>query len=365
MSKTDASGTTTYSWDYENRLTSVTLPNQSVVTFKYDPIGRRIQKSSTTGTINYVYDGADGVEEVDSTGAVLARYAMGPGIDQPLSILRSGTTSYYETDGLGSVTSLTDGAGSAVGSYVFDSFGKLTSPEGGVTNAFRYTAREFDSEIGLYYYRARYYDPTSARFLSEDPMRFAAGANFYGYVNGNPVNLIDPMGLCGESDTQDACHAQLSVRYGDGGKIFGQQHLWWWISIGTQDWIISGTGVPSVPPLYLNTYVTPGTQSSSNPDDKVGNGRVVFDTRDAHGGFASPEDCAKVRLMLSRAQYLESLNYTFTYSGLGEQTSNTPAYYVGWPYVGQVHPPSNVWGWGARLPETMNGVYTGISYPKP
>jgi RHS repeat-associated protein len=194
LTKTDASGTTQYAWDYENRLSSVTLPDQSVVTFKYDPMGRRIQKASASGTTNYLYEGADIAEEVDATGTVLARYAMGPGIDQPLSMLRSGATSYYEADGLGSVTSLTDGTSSAVASYTYDSFGKLTSPEEGVTNASRYTGRNFDGETGLYYYRARYYD-TTGRFLSEDPAGLVGGLNVYGYTEGNPVNFVDPSGL--------------------------------------------------------------------------------------------------------------------------------------------------------------------------
>ncbi|MGH9509298.1 MAG: RHS repeat-associated core domain-containing protein [Terriglobales bacterium] len=103
-------------------------------------------------------------------------------MDQPLSMLRSGATSYYEADGLGSVTSMTDGAGSAAASYVFDSFGKQTSPEGGVTNGFRYTARGLDSETGLYYYRARYYNPAAARFVNEDPLQYGGGTNFYSYV---------------------------------------------------------------------------------------------------------------------------------------------------------------------------------------
>jgi len=194
LTKTDPSGTTQYAWDYENRLSSVTLPNQSVVSFKYDPFGRRTQKSSSSGTTNYAYDGADIVEEVNATGSVLARYAMGPGIDQPMSMLRSSATSFYEEDGLGSVTSLTDSAGSAVGSYVYESFGKLTSPEGGVTNAFRYTAREFDGETAMQYSRARYYDPASARFLGEDPTRFVSGPNFYTYAANAPTQFNDPTG---------------------------------------------------------------------------------------------------------------------------------------------------------------------------
>jgi RHS repeat-associated protein len=109
---------------------------------------------------------------------------------------RGGTTTYYEQDGVGSVTSLTNSAGALAQTYTYDSFGNTTNSSGSLQNFFRYTGREFDPETSLYYYRARYYDPTTGRFLSEDPIHFHAGTNFYRYVNNNPVLLLDPMGTC-------------------------------------------------------------------------------------------------------------------------------------------------------------------------
>lgn len=189
---------TQYTWDYENRLTQVVLPGSGgTVNFKYDPFGRRVQKSftqgSTTTTTNYLYDGPNLLEEVDNSGNVLAKYTQG-GIDEPLSELRSGTTSYYQQDGLDSTTSLSSSAGVLANTYSYDSFGKLTASTGTLTNPFQYTGREFDSETGLYYNRARYYDQNAGRFLSEDPTRFDGGINFYPYALNNPVNLRDPSG---------------------------------------------------------------------------------------------------------------------------------------------------------------------------
>ena len=133
--------------------------------------------------------------DIDQNGSVLARYAETQNIDEPLAELRSGTTSYYEADGLGSVTSLSSGAGAIANTYTYDSFGKLTASTGSITNRFQYTAREFDSESGLYYYRARYYDPTTGRFISEDPHReILHGMDFYPYVRNSAPNLIDPDG---------------------------------------------------------------------------------------------------------------------------------------------------------------------------
>ena len=196
-SKTDSTGTTSYSWDYENRLSSVTLPNSGgTVTFKYDPLGRRIYKSSTSGSSVYAYDGDNLVEETNSSGGVVARYTQTQNIDEPLAMLRSSATSYYQQDGLSSVTSLSNAAGSLAQTYTFDSFGKTTNSTGSLTNPFQYTAREFDTETSLYFYRARYYDPNLGRFLSEDPIGFAAEQNFYSYANNRVADLDDPFGLC-------------------------------------------------------------------------------------------------------------------------------------------------------------------------
>ena len=179
----DASGKQ-YSWDFDNQLTSVTVPGSGTTTFRYDPWGRRIQKSGPLGTTNFLYDGpefmASLIEEVDNSGNVLARYTQDLGVDSPLSMLRSGATDYFERDGLGSVTSLSNSAGALANTYTFDSFGKLTASTGTLTNRFQYAGREFDSETGLYYNRARYYDRNVGRFISEDPTEFRGGIDFYG-----------------------------------------------------------------------------------------------------------------------------------------------------------------------------------------
>jgi len=196
-SKTDSTGTTSYSWDYENRLTSVTLPNSGgTVTFKYDPFGRRIEKISPTTTSIFVYEGDNLVQTVNSTGGLVGRYTETTNIDEPLAMQRGGTTDYYEQDGLGSVTSLTATNGSIVQNYTYDSFGNTTASTGSLRNYFQYTGREFDTETNLYYYRARYYDPTTGRFFREDPLKGVSdGVDFYSYVHNSPISLIDPLGL--------------------------------------------------------------------------------------------------------------------------------------------------------------------------
>jgi len=105
-------------------------------------------------------------------------------------MLRGTTKSFYEADGLGSITSLSNSAGVLAQTYTYDSFGNETASSGSLTNFFRYTGREFDTETNLYYDRARYLDPSTGRFLSEDPLRFAAGPNFYPYVRNEPTVVL-------------------------------------------------------------------------------------------------------------------------------------------------------------------------------
>lgn len=80
--------------------------------------------------------------------------------------------------------------------YGYESFGMVTASDPAFENAYTYTGREWDKEIGLYYYRARYYDPMEGRFISKDPIGFSAGStNLYSYTFDNPTNFADPSGL--------------------------------------------------------------------------------------------------------------------------------------------------------------------------
>jgi len=190
-----------YTWDFENRLTQAVVPgtNGGMTTFAYDPFGRRIQKSGPLGTTNYLYDGMDSsanvIDEVNNAGNVLGAFALGPGIDRPLAESIAGAASYYEQDGLGSVTSLSSAAGALANTYAYDSYGRLTASTGTLTNPFQFTGRDFDAETQLNFYRARYYDDSVGRFVNEDPSEFEGDNDFYAYVRNNPVVWIDPLGL--------------------------------------------------------------------------------------------------------------------------------------------------------------------------
>ncbi len=201
-SKTDVAGTTTYQYDSENRLIQVVTP-ASLINYQYDGLGRRIIKTANGIMTKYVYDDKDVLLELDGNEQIKTRYTRTLAIDELISVDRDTTgdgvldsTNYYHKDALGSVIAMTDSLGNVVQTYVYDAFGNIKSSSGSVENRYTYTRREWDSEAGLYYYRARYYSAEIGRFLSEDPKGFDAGINFYVYVENNPINFTDSSGLC-------------------------------------------------------------------------------------------------------------------------------------------------------------------------
>jgi hypothetical protein len=95
------------------------------------------------------------LEEIDASGNILSRYTTTRALDEKFAELRS-SNSYYEQDGVGSVTSLSSPARALANSYTFDSFGRLTASTGSFVNPFGFTGRDLDRETGLNYYRTRY-----------------------------------------------------------------------------------------------------------------------------------------------------------------------------------------------------------------
>jgi RHS repeat-associated protein len=200
ISKTDSTSTTQYAWDFENRLKQVTLPNGATVSYKYDALGRRIQRSPSLGVAtNFIYDGQDVVKDINSDGSTV-EYLNGPGIDNKLRLTDSRLVAlgplYFQQDHLGSTSALTNSLGVAVAQISYDSFGNASA--GASLTRYTYTGREFDSDTGLYYYRARWYNPRVGRFISEDPIGLNGGVNQFSYVGNNPQNAVDPSGLFNE-----------------------------------------------------------------------------------------------------------------------------------------------------------------------
>jgi len=198
----------TFTWDYQNRLVSVTdqfgTMATSTVSYTYDVLNRRIAKSVNGSSTQFVYDGDNVILEFNGSAIPSVRYLQGPGVDQTLAQEGNGQTSWMLTDHLGTVRDLVNNSGSVVNHFTYDSLGQvLNSTPGGVDTRYKYTGREFDAETGLYYYRARYFDASVGRFIGQDPIGFSAGdSNLYRYVANSPIKYVDPLGLYGEVKSQ-------------------------------------------------------------------------------------------------------------------------------------------------------------------
>jgi len=189
-----STGTNTYGYDYENRLIHAVIASpQGEAVYSYDAFGRRISKTVNGVTTTFLYDGDDIIAEYDASGNLVTKYVYGDSIDEPIRMDKGGQSYYYHSDGLGSVTNLTDATGASVESYSYDVFGK-PSATSAVGNRYMFTGREYDSETGLYHYRERSYSPQIGRFLQRDPLQID-DENTYSYCYNDPVNWIDPYGL--------------------------------------------------------------------------------------------------------------------------------------------------------------------------
>ena len=182
-------GTHTYSWDARDRLITIDGGSGDA----YDAVGRRVTASIGGQVITSLYDGNNPVQE-QSGGAVLANLLTGLRIDERFMRTEGGVSSTYITDALGSVVAVTDGTGAIKTSYGYDPYGSSSVTGTANGNSYQYAGRQNDG-TGLYYNRARYYNPAWGRFISEDPLGLAGGINRFAYAGGNPISFRDPTGL--------------------------------------------------------------------------------------------------------------------------------------------------------------------------
>jgi len=176
-------------WDAENRLAEVRQGPTTLASFGYDGLRRRAQKNAGGVTHTYVWDASRLLEERAGTGEVL-RYVEGVGIDQHLAMQDGAAPTYYVADHLGSVVQATNASGVVTLARKYDPWGNMLSGAGSA--GWAYTGREWDPGIGLYYYKARYYDPRVGRFLSQDPIGRKGGLNPYRYVRNAPQGIGIP-----------------------------------------------------------------------------------------------------------------------------------------------------------------------------
>jgi RHS repeat-associated protein len=197
---TIAAGGKSFTYDSQNELVSM----GSTVTLLYDADGNRVSKSVSGVVTKYLVDdlnptGYPQVLDELTNGAVTRTYTYGlQRIDEEQIISNQWTPSFYGYDGGGNVRQLTNAAGAVTDSYEYDAFGNSFTVSGTTPNEFLYRGEQYDSDLGLYYLRARYYNPLTGRFMSRDPedrkVADPKTLHKYLYAGGDPVNRVDPRG---------------------------------------------------------------------------------------------------------------------------------------------------------------------------
>jgi len=202
-------GTTTFTYDSEGNRASAAAPSQTAI-YTYDQGGRLTAYSTPVTTATYTYNG-DGLRASKTVNGVVTSfvwdtapslpqllaaqstsYIYGPGGLPIESIDSSGAQSFYDHDALGSTIMLTDIHGAKRATFTYTSYGQLASGPTG-KDALLYAGQYFDAESGLYYLRARYYEPTTGQFISVDPLVTSTHAP-YSYASNDPLNNVDPRG---------------------------------------------------------------------------------------------------------------------------------------------------------------------------
>ncbi len=198
ISATDATGTTTYSYNVQNQLIGVTGPSGTAA-YQYDPFGNLVATTQNGQTTQYLVDPVglgNVVAAYTGAGSLIANYTYGLGLTG--QVTASGAVSFYDFDGIGSTVGITNTAGQYVNQYSYLPFGQTTTVAASLTNPFTFVGQAgvMAEASGQYVMRARVYDSSSGRFLSEDPLGVnGRSTNLYAYARNQPTGVSDPSGL--------------------------------------------------------------------------------------------------------------------------------------------------------------------------
>jgi RHS repeat-associated protein len=207
-----------YGYDQANRL--ISAPG---ATYAYNGDGLRTSKTVAGTTARFTWDTSGGMPMLLDDGTY--SYIYGPDGLPLEQIDRAGVVTWYHHDQLGSTRTLTSSTGAVVGTATYDSYGRLAA-HSGTLGRFGFAGEYTDAETGFVYLRARYYDPATGQFISRDPIE-SLTREPYGYVAGNPLNDVDPSGLCGFLGngpcTPGGVASDLRDRAGDAGQFVQRQ----------------------------------------------------------------------------------------------------------------------------------------------
>ncbi|WP_051925638.1 RHS repeat domain-containing protein [Brevibacillus borstelensis] len=190
--------TATYTFDERNRLRGVTNEKTGAkAEYTYYPDGLRATKTADGSETRYVYLNGRVIEELDKNGQLKAQNIWGNELLSRKDVAAN-KRGYYLYNSHGDVVKVVGENGEELNRYEYDTWGNLTAKTEGMSNPFTYSGEILDGETGFYYLRARYYDPTVGRFISEDTYKGQVdnplSLNRYTYTHNNPLRFVDPSG---------------------------------------------------------------------------------------------------------------------------------------------------------------------------
>jgi RHS repeat-associated protein len=190
-------GRSNYHYNAFNQLVRIDRPDGEPVHMCYDALGRRSGKRSGSQATRYSWDTFQLLEEVSN--GCSTEYLFNPGYVTPIAIFVDGTPYFCHTGYPAVVHELTDAEGRLAWRGVYDPTGRcLALPGTSLENRLRYPGQIFDPETGLHQNVFRYYDPETGRYLTQDPLFYQShDLNLYRYVQNDPINRYDALGLVG------------------------------------------------------------------------------------------------------------------------------------------------------------------------
>jgi RHS repeat-associated protein len=265
----------------------------------------------------FAYDADPLIGETKASGAVVARYSRSQNV---------GTTSFDIVEDVDSFN-FPSGADLLANTHTFDSFGE-TGARGLLTNPFKYSEQELNP--GLYYYRARYSDASTGRFISEDPIGFRGGTDFYAYVANDPVDWIDPLGLLAEVICEPIPSMRGGWKYAIPMKISRAHHCFIHVKCDGYDVTLELYGPSAQDPKHGSPHM-----NAYNPNR--GDIHVPIQVPSGYG-------CCTFENNLLKNFQKEGGNIP-TYSGYPGPNSNTFVYTIVTESGGGVNMPSTAYGW--------------------
>jgi len=230
-------------YDLQNQLIKVeTNTKQETVTYQYDPLGRRIDKTDAFGSTQYRWADNHLIQEIRNK--IKKTYVYEPHSFRPVALVQDEQIYHYHLDHLGTPRELTNEQGKIVWRVKYKTYGNTALKDiEEIENNLRFQGQYFDEETGLHYNRFRYYNPDTGQFINQDPIGLLGGINNYQYAP-NPTMWIDPSGLCAEEARNRAAYLRENVSkrkqpratcvivdeetgavyFGDSGKIADEIH---------------------------------------------------------------------------------------------------------------------------------------------